>query len=252
MKNIWNKYTDLLGKTIFHPQFIMLNLTYQAIKEAKKYAKGRLLDIGCGRMMYRKEIEPLVEEYIGLDHPEISKNYKSQYRPEVLADAHNLPFKNNSFDTVLMLQSLEYMERPYRSIQEVSRILKKGGVFILSSPFLYPIHDGKYDRSRFTETQLRYFLETNRLKILHLESQGKFFDFWIQSLFVYLFKEIQGHLQSRSLIRKTLVVFQALILQPFMISANVLSVVVDRLKKKRNYLDTDFPLNYLVVARKTE
>lgn len=61
MKNLWDKFTDIFGENIIHPQFLLKRHLGLAVVKAKRYAKGKLIDIGCGRMPYRKELESLVE-----------------------------------------------------------------------------------------------------------------------------------------------------------------------------------------------
>ncbi|KKQ95037.1 MAG: Methyltransferase type 11 [Candidatus Woesebacteria bacterium GW2011_GWA1_39_11b] len=48
----------------------------------------------------------------------------------VVADSENLPFKNGSFDLVLVRHGLHHLEHPYKGIYEMNRIGKKGFVFI--------------------------------------------------------------------------------------------------------------------------
>src|SRR5260221_3893070 len=160
MKRQWERFTDLFGETVFHPQFIILSLRRGAIEKIKKVSKNKeLIDLGCGRMPYRKELEPGLKKYIGIDHPGISHLYYSTRRPDILADiTKKIPVKNGSFDTAIMLEVLEYLETPLKTFDEVNRILKRNGFLILTSPFLYPLHDVPYDRNRFTNTQISDFL----------------------------------------------------------------------------------------------
>ena len=125
MKNIWNKFTDIFGRTIFHPQFIINSYTARGIEAVKKYGKGKLLDIGCGRSPYKERLLKSVDSYVGVDHPQISKLYPSTNRPDYYADAASLPFKEDSFDTVIMLQVLEYLDKPKEALSEANRVLKK-------------------------------------------------------------------------------------------------------------------------------
>ncbi|MEK7497833.1 MAG: class I SAM-dependent methyltransferase, partial [Patescibacteria group bacterium] len=127
MKDIWDKFSDLLGKTIFHPQYFLKSYEHQAILVAQKYAKGILVDIGCGRQPYKKDLLPLVNKYIGVDHPNVSKFYKNKSRPDILADATSIPLRNNYCNTVLMISVLEHLPYPDRAIKEANRILYKGG-----------------------------------------------------------------------------------------------------------------------------
>ncbi len=48
-----------------------------------------------------------------------------------LADAHNMPFKDKSFDTVLVVVSLCFFEEPSRALKEMARIITDGGRLVL-------------------------------------------------------------------------------------------------------------------------
>lgn len=247
MKNLWNLYTDYLGRTIFHPQYIMNTYTFDAVLEAKARARGKLIDIGCGRMPYRDLLETRVAQYYAVDEPQVSKLYKNKYTPDLYADAHNLPLPNRSFDICLLLEVLEYFHSPSLALSEVSRILKKNGTLIVSSPFMYPIHDGKYDRNRFTKTQIQNLLENTGFRLIKIKNQGNFFEFWMQSLLVYLFKLIQK-LMKRNILFK---VISVLLLPPMLILVlliNCLCIIIGLFSNSNN--ETDFPLNILTVAKK--
>lgn len=251
MKNYWDKFTDIFGNTIFHPQFIMLGYTRKAVEAALKYAKGDLIDIGCGRMPYRKAIEPKVEKYIGLDHPSISKFYQPDKKPDILADiTKKLPIKNSSFDTVLMLQVMEYLQDPQRAIDNIEKILKPGGVVIISSPFLYPLHDIPFDKIRLTDTFLKNVIQNSGLKIIKINIQGGFWGFWLQSLEIFLFKKIMDIIKGKKdLTSLTQLAFLTVITPIIVIFANLAYLLFLGNKKESKYPNY-FPLNYLIVARK--
>lgn len=82
---------------------------------------------------------------------------KSRYI-NVLADAHYLPFKDASFDVVLCTEVLEHLQEPQRAIDEMRRILKDGAKLILTTRFIYPLHETPGDYYRFTKYGLRYLL----------------------------------------------------------------------------------------------
>lgn len=109
IKTIWNKFTDIFGSTPIHPQFIMKRYDHLTLLEVIKHAKGDLIDIGCGRMPYKNELLQHIDKYVGLDHPQTSKLYQSDVKPDILADASSIPVKNRSFDIALMIQVLEYI-----------------------------------------------------------------------------------------------------------------------------------------------
>jgi len=52
----------------------------------------------------------------------------------VLCDAHYLPFKQNVFDTVLLLEVLEHLTNPIQALQQIRSVLCTHGRLILSTP----------------------------------------------------------------------------------------------------------------------
>lgn len=52
----------------------------------------------------------------------------------VHASPHNLPYKDESFDVVLSLESLEHVTDPYIFLLEIKRVLKPHGTLVLSLP----------------------------------------------------------------------------------------------------------------------
>lgn len=251
MKDIWNRFTDFAGLTIFHPQFIMLRLTHQAVIEAKRRAKGKLVDIGCGRMPYRRELASLVDNYIGVDHPQVSKLYSPKQKPDVFADAKKLPFQNNTFDIALMLQVTEYLDNIEETFKEAARVLKRGGLLILSSPFLYSIHDVSYDKNRYTDIALRHFLKNAGFRVVKIEVQGGFLEFWIQSLNVFLLKRIQDIICSSKSVLSIIYLVALVVITPIVvIGSNILVLILSQVSLVFSHYPNYFPLNFLIVAKK--
>jgi len=91
---------------------------------------GIILDVGCGDGSLRKYLAPSVF-YIGLD---ITKKWWDGTFDFVMADATKLPFKKSSFDNVVALELIEHLFNPKRFIEEVHRVLKNDGLFVLSTP----------------------------------------------------------------------------------------------------------------------
>lgn len=77
---------------------------------------------------------------------------------EVRADAHALPFRDGSFEVVLCTEVLEHLVEPQRAIDDMFRVLQPGGRLLLTTRFLFPIHDAPHDYFRFTKYGLRHLL----------------------------------------------------------------------------------------------
>lgn len=250
MKKLWLQFTNKFGRSILHPQYIAKKVEYEAINEAKKYANGKLLDIGCGTMPYKEELLETINEYIGLDYPKTKRMYPGAPKPDILGDAKNLPFDSDTFNTVLMLQVLEHIDSPGLAIKEASRVLKTEGILIISVPFLYPVHDAPYDYFRFTKYALKNFLKQFNLKILHFSSNGTFLEFLLQTLIIFLLKRAKEAIGKKKLTYTIYATILIVCVFPITFVTNLLTIICAPANKLFNKFSNDFPLNYTVVAKK--
>ncbi len=70
---------------------------------------------------------------LGLNEEELQGN--EQLSDYVIHDINvnpNLPFNDNTYDTVVCTVSVEYMTRPFEVFEEINRILKPGGYFVVT------------------------------------------------------------------------------------------------------------------------
>jgi ubiquinone/menaquinone biosynthesis C-methylase UbiE len=72
----------------------------------------------------------------------------------VVADAHLLPFADDSLDAVYSNAVLEHVQRPWRVADEIHRVLRPGGRIFINVPSLNIIHD-THDYFRFTDKGLQ-------------------------------------------------------------------------------------------------
>jgi SAM-dependent methyltransferase len=77
---------------------------------------------------------------------------------QVIGDAQALGFVDCAFDVVVCTEMLEHVPEPQRAIDEMRRVLKPDGVLLLTTRFLFPIHDAPHDYFRFTKYGLRHLL----------------------------------------------------------------------------------------------
>lgn len=83
------------------------------------------------------------------------KSHRSANYPEYDICTEPLP---ETFDIIIAEQVFEHLLWPYRAGRNVHAMLKPGGYFMISTPFLIAIHDHPVDCSRWTETGLKHFL----------------------------------------------------------------------------------------------
>jgi SAM-dependent methyltransferase len=75
---------------------------------------------------------------------------------DVVGDAHSLPFPDASFEQILCTEVLEHLHTPEQAIAEMHRVLKPGGIILLTTRFIFPIHDAPHDYYRYTKYGLRH------------------------------------------------------------------------------------------------
>lgn len=78
---------------------------------------------------------------------------------DIVADGKRLPFKENSFDLILIESVLEHVDEPEKIINESYRAMKKGGKIYISIPFVYAFHGSPDDYERYTLHGLKKRIE---------------------------------------------------------------------------------------------
>jgi glycosyltransferase involved in cell wall biosynthesis len=96
-----------------------------------------ILDIGCDGGLFTSKITgkiggPAVG--IDIDRSHLAHAWETYSLTVLQADAHSLPFKDNTFDLVTCLEVLEHVPQPAKVIQEGYRCLKNSGQFIILVP----------------------------------------------------------------------------------------------------------------------
>jgi SAM-dependent methyltransferase len=66
--------------------------------------------------------------------------------------------ETEAFDIVIAEQVLEHVVWPYRAVRNIYTMLRPGGVFVVTTPFLIRIHNHPVDCSRWTELGIKYLL----------------------------------------------------------------------------------------------
>lgn len=142
-----------------------------------QYVGGRLIDLGCGSMPFRHILAPYVTRIHGLDR--FVRVDGSGADASVLeGDIQQMGMlRSASYDSAICIEVLEHIPNPCQAVAEIARILKPGGILILSVPHLSRLHDLPHDYYRYTEMGLRHLLMQNSFDLIEVRTRGGLFSF---------------------------------------------------------------------------
>jgi SAM-dependent methyltransferase len=152
--------------------YIIRREIFKAISNVYPQFQGAILDSGCGSMPYRELIlsNKKIKKYIGLDI-ETGLNYE-EVKPNVLWNGNTMPFENASFDVVLSTEVLDHVPDPEKYLAEVKRVLKPGGTFFFTVPFLMSLHEIPHDYYRYTPYALEMILKKAGFTAIVIKPMG--------------------------------------------------------------------------------
>lgn len=248
---------SLLTKTFFYPYQIFFKTEKDGNESIlREYAKGTIVDIGCGSANYKDFCLALsqVSSYLPMDYPTWGANFKdsinlaselgvvgstllrsSPNKALAWVDGTELAIKSESVETVLSLGVLEHI-RDYRAyLSEATRVLKKDGNFIITIPFLYQAHggqDGVDDYYRWTMSGLKYDLEKSGLKCVVIEGFGGPGTMFSQLINGYLIKKLNLYSGKNKILK---LLFFGILLAPVFFLVNSISFIIEKLDKDRTF-----------------
>lgn len=152
-------------------------------------AGTRLLDVGAGECAYKPHCTHLqylaqdIAQYDGEGNQRGLHTEKWDTRQlDFVCDLYDIP-EHEGFDAVLCTEVLEHVTDPVRAVEKLSRLLRPGGVLILTAPFCSLTHFAPYHfATGFSEYFYRHHLERLGLQIAALEPNGGYFDYMDQEL----------------------------------------------------------------------
>jgi len=132
---------------------------------AERYARGRLVDIGCGSKPWQAAFAPYATEHVGVD---LVDSKRAPGSVDIIGGAYEVPLADGFAETVLMSAVLEHLEQPARALAEAHRLLAPGGHLILTTPLFWPLHEQPRDFFRYTPHGLRFLLEEAGFEVVEI------------------------------------------------------------------------------------
>jgi SAM-dependent methyltransferase len=168
----WPGAPERWGPPTGHPNEAARNrIVYRQMSSAlayaaKHYARGRLLDIGCGTKPWRATFAPHVREHLGADY---AGTLHGLGAVDLICGAYDVPLPDDAVDTVLMTEVLEHLETPADALAEAFRLLTPGGHLIATTPFSWPLHEEPRDFYRYTPYGLRHLAGAAGFEVVEIQ-----------------------------------------------------------------------------------
>jgi SAM-dependent methyltransferase len=146
---------------------ISARLYHQTIRN---HARGRLIDLGCGKVPLYGMYKDLVSDVTCVDWP---NSLHGSTHTDVFADL-NLPLdlEENGFDTALASDVIEHLHTPEALFASAARLLRPEGKLLIGVPFLYCIHESPHDFHRYTRYALERLTREAGLAVVSLTPAG--------------------------------------------------------------------------------
>ena len=157
----------------------------KAYYEAIPFVKGDLLEVGCGEGRGVEVLSSRVNSYTAIDKiVEIEATIRKKYPDIKFININVPPFEglvDNCFDTVVSFQVVEHIQDDVSFLKEIYRVLKPGGVAVLTTPkkswslTRNPWHVREYTPQEFTDITHRIFKD---VKAYGITGNDKVWDYY--------------------------------------------------------------------------
>lgn len=201
----------------------------------------KILDAGCGPQRYRrhcKHLQYYSQDFEGYNPGGDGKNLQIEDwnygEIDYKGDIWSIDEDSEKFDVILCTEVLEHVPFPNETIKELARLLKVGGIMIITAPFSSSPHmTPYYFYSGFHENWYLMIAKKNNLKVSEISENGNIYNFIGQEL------NRVANIQENSFIRFLLKIYFRFF------SISILNLM-SRYGKKQSLL----PFGYHVVMKK--
>ena len=148
----------------------------------------RLLDAGAGELQNKKWCNHL--SYVSQDVCQYEGTGNAQgfqvgtwdtSNIDIVCDIVNIPEPDAAFDAILCSEVFEHLPDPLKALDEFVRLLKPGGVLILTAPFASFVHFAPYHYATgFSRYWYEYHLPLKNFDITGLTANGDWFSYFKQ------------------------------------------------------------------------
>lgn len=156
---------------------------------SQKYIKGDVLELGCGEGRGIDIILRKSKSFTAIDKiKDIIEKLSSKYKDNVFISSNFPPLsdiEDNSFDTIISFQVIEHIQDDNQYISEIDRILRPGGVALITTPNIKmtltrnPWHVREYTSEELNNLCSKYF---SKVDVLGISGNTKVIEYYNQNL----------------------------------------------------------------------
>ncbi len=221
---------------ITSPSYILRNKLLRSIQIYSSRLQGKLLDFGCGSKPYQSLFK--VDSYTGVDFNGDGHSHENE-QIDFFYDGKTLPFDDNQFDSVFSTEVFEHVFNLEEILPEIRRVMKPGGLILVTCPFAIAEHEQPNDYARYTSFALKYLFENNGFEIIEYKKIGNEFETIMQLLVIYVNMRILCKFNKLKIVRP--------VLDPVIISLmNLFTITIGRIIPSKQ----DLYMNNLILCKK--
>jgi len=148
-----------------------------------------ILDAGAGELKFKPYCEHL--KYVAQDFGQYdgkgdedglqTGNWNNDHL-DIISDITKIPVGDNSFDVILCTEVFEHLPDAVATLNEFSRILKPGGILLITAPFASLTHFAPYHFCGYNKYWYQHHLSRLEFTIESLVHNGSWFHFIAQEL----------------------------------------------------------------------